>query len=298
MPHSGLPFDVPMAQPQTGLLHQLSRNSTPYQDPLVRVRWDALDMGSFWLPLQALSLYGDPAFDAMPVDRKRALSQYEFLYFIQGALWLESLFMERISRALPRQQANLPKAVYRLHELREEAGHSLMFLELMQRSGLTLPRAQFRRLNLTNLLGRHAPSESTVFWIAVLIGEEVPDRMNRMIRKHRDEISPTVYDIISVHLMDEARHIAHARDTLDGLIGHLPVWQRWGIAPLMKAVFRQFVQAFYFPSPEVYELAGLTPGHQWARAARRNLYRARFVDECVATALRLLRERGLRLDWR
>ncbi|HSP00967.1 MAG TPA: diiron oxygenase [Thioalkalivibrio sp.] len=287
-----------MTQPSSELLEQLSRNSTPYLDPLGRVDWEALSLEDFWLPEEALSLYGLDAYGDLPVERRQALSQYEFLNFIEGALWLESIFMERISRSMGRVGSDLSRATYRLHELREEAGHSLMFLELMRRSRLPMPRTRFRRFNLANLLGRHAPYESSAFWMAVLIGEEVPDRMNRLIRKHRDKISPTIYDMITVHVIDEARHIAHARETLGGTVDQLSPLQRTLFRPVMNTVFRQFVHAFYDPHPRIYELAGRSDGRRWARLARQNPQRTEFVDQCVASALRVLEEHGLKLRWR
>jgi hypothetical protein len=287
-----------MTQSSSELLAQLGRNSIPYLDPLARVDWEALNLESFWLPEQALSLYGLDTYESLPLERRQSLSQYEFIHFIEGALWLESLFMERISRALGDRDADLSRTTYRLHELREEAGHSLMFLELMRRSRLPMPGTRFRRFNLANLLGRHAPYESAAFWIAVLIGEEVPDRMNRLIRKHRDDICPTIHDMITVHVIDEARHIAHARETLGNTVDRLSPLQRALFRPLMNAVFRQFVRAFYYPAPRVYELAGLPDGRRWARLARTNVHRTRFVDQCLASALHVLEEHGLKLRWR
>lgn len=287
-----------MSQSQTELLDQLSRNSTPYHDPLERIDWASLTLDSLWLPEEALTLYGLPEYQALSAEQRLALSHYEFINFIEGALWLESLFMERISRSMARLDGDLARATYRLHELREEAGHSLMFLELMRRSKLPMPRTRFRRANLANILGRFAPFDSAAFWIAVLIGEEVPDRMNRLIRKHREAICPAVYDIITVHLIDEARHIAHARGTLESQLARLPRWQLRLFRPVINAVFRQFVEAFYFPPARIYELAGLIDGQKWVRLAHKNPSRQRFVDDCVSSALRLLRQHGLDLDWR
>lgn len=287
-----------MSQTQSELLEQLSRNSTPYHDPLSRVDWESLSLDGFWLPEEALSLYGLDEYAALSHEQRLALSHYEFLNFIEGALWLESIFMERISRSMARLDNDLSRAAYRLHELREEAGHSLMFLEFMRRCKLPMPRTRFSRPNLANFLGRRAPFGSSAFWIAVLIGEEVPDRMNRLIRKHREAICPTAYDMITVHIIDEARHIAHARETLDGKLRAMPHWQRLVYRPIMNRVFRQFVEAFYFPSPTVYAFAGLAPGKHWVRLARNNPHRREFVDECVAPALRLLNQYGMHLSWR
>ncbi|MFN4262110.1 MAG: diiron oxygenase [Thioalkalivibrionaceae bacterium] len=280
------------------LLDHLRARSTPYSDPLAQVRWSHLTHDDFWLPESAISLYGCEVYETLDEPTRRRLSHYEFVYFISGALWLEGLFMERIARATLAGHSPLSTLAYRLHELREEAGHSLMFIEFLQRAELDLPRRQFARPRLATLVGRLAPFESTLFWIAVLIGEEVPDRMNRLIRRHRDTISLTVHDLVSLHMIDEARHMAHARDTVSRLLADLPAPYRSIYRPLTKTVFRQFVQAFYFPTADVYRLAGLPSGTDYVSRARNNPHRAKFVDYCVEDALTILRAGGLVLNWR
>lgn len=280
------------------LAEQLSRNSTPYADPLNRINWDALNTQSYWLPEAAISLYGTDTYDSLDESQRKRLSQYEFINFIEGALWLESLFMGRISQSLIKGYDNLPRTIYRLHELREEAGHSLMFLELMKQSGLKMPNIRFSRPNLANILGRYAPFGSAAFWIAVTIGEEVPDRMNRLIRKHKETINPAVYDMITVHIIDEARHVAHARTSLEELIAEMPDWHLKIYQPVINMVFKQFVEAFYFPTNEVYHLAGLDKQSNWQKIAKTNTHRVEFVDDCVSSALNQLREHNLHLSWR
>jgi len=280
------------------LLDQLSRNSTPHLDPLARVNWEGLDQDAFWLPEAAISLYGLPQYADLSLSQRKALSRFEFLNFIEAGLWLESLFMKRIGRSLSQPRRRLPELIYHLHELREEAGHSLMFLELIRRTAPELPNDHFYRWNLANVMAHFAPFESIAFWVAVLCGEEVPDRMNRFIRKHRQEICPSVYDIVSIHIMDEARHIAHARDTIEQRLSVTPAWQKRLMRPVINRVFRQFVQTFYFPTQAIYELAGLDPNENWPCLARANPHRIAFVDQCVTSSLRILRDNGLRLNWR
>ncbi len=281
----------------TELLEQLSRNSTPYMDALSRVDWEALDTESFWLPEEALSLYGLPVYQTLTHEQRIALSQFEFLHVLEAGLWLEGIFMERISRTIQHTDAHLGRLIYHLHELREEAGHSLMFLEVMRRSGLPRPRTRFYRMLTANLVGRYAPFDSTAFWIAVLIGEEVPDRLNRFIRKHREAVNPAIYDVTKVHIIDEARHIAHALDTLAARFASMPRWRMALLKPLIKRLFRQFVRTLYFPSASVYDLAGLSPNTQWERLARNNPHRIRFVDDNIASTLRTLKAHGIVLDW-
>lgn len=280
------------------LARQLSRNSTPYHDPVAKIRWEHLSQDHYWLPEQAISLYGMPAFQNLSDAQRRRLSQYELLNFIEAGLWLEGIFMERIARSLnpPRQERHIVK--YRLHELREEAGHSLMFLELLERSGLSLPYSSRSRLHFADVFGHYAPLESVGFWMATTLGEEIPDRLNRYVRSNAAGVSPTIVEMCTMHVIDEARHIAYAREVLEQRLAALPRWRRALLRPIIQRLVRQFVAIFYLPRPALYELAGLFPGAEWARLARGNPQRHAFVDRCLNPTLHMLRSRGFAIRWR
>lgn len=287
-----------MGKDVTALVELLNRSSTPYTDPLARIDWEALELDAWWLPEQAISLFGLPQYQALPEARRKLLSRLEFINFIEKALWLEGIFMERISRALSDSLGDPAATTYRLHELREEAGHSLMFMELIRRSGMEITPGMFHRPRLATWVGRFAPSDSAAFWIAVLIGEQVPDRMNRFIRKHRREISPAVYQIITLHAIDEARHIAHARETVENRVHTGWKWLGRLYPALLNRIFSQFVLAFYFPCARLYEAAGLEDGRKWRRMALANPHRIAFVDLCVSDTLTQLGNHGLHIGWR
>lgn len=280
------------------LARQLSRNSTPYHDPATRIRWESLGRDQYWLPEDAISLHGVPSFDTLSDSQRQRLSQYEFLNFIEAGLWLERIFMERIARSLHLSGQDRQIVKYRLHELREEAGHSLMFLEVMERGNLSLPYTQRPALRFANLFGRYAPLESLGFWIATTLGEEIPDRLNRHVRSHGSDICPAILEICTAHIIDEARHIAYAREVLEQRLGALSSWKRTLLGPIVQKLLRQFIQIFYYPRPELYQLAGLFPGKEWARLAQRNPRRGEFVDHCVNPTLQMLRSRGFRISWR
>ncbi len=282
----------------SNLVEQLSRNSTPYFDPLTKIHWDLLTTSQLWLPQEAISLHGIPAFMNLPPETRRRLSQYEFLNFVDAGLWLEGIFMERIVHSLRSRHHNLATLRYRLHELREEAGHSLMFVELIERSGLATPPRRLPRFLLADLFGRHAPMESAGFWLAILLGEEMPDRLNRYLRRHSHDICPAIVEMSTAHVIDEARHIAYALEVLKERLADLSLAARVALKPVARKMISQFVQLFYYPSPALYEAAGLTPGHRWARAARSSPQRAAFVGQCLEPTLQLLRDRGLHLRWR
>lgn len=276
------------------LAQQLARNSTPYFDPLAKIAWDRLNTDDYWLPPTALSLYGLPAFASLPELQRRRLSQYEFLNFIEAGLWLEGLFMQRLAGSLRRPQARAVTR-YRLHELREEAGHSLMFLEVMERSGLALAYRPYRHLWLAQTFVRIAPLESVTFALATALGEEISDRLNRYVRKRQAEVNPAIAQICTAHIIDEARHIAFAHDSIERQLATLPAWRHAALARFVGVLLRQFVAAFYFPRADLYEQVGLYPGASWARAARANPARRAFIDECLNPTLQHFRRHGLQL---
>lgn len=280
------------------LSQQLVRSSLPYQEPMQQVDWSQLSLQSFWLPETTLSLYGVESFMSLPLAQRQSLSQIEFLHFIEAGLWLERLFMKRISRSLWQGAQDSERMRYHLHELREEAGHTLMFMELHERSGLARPESGFDRLRLANWLGDYAPFESLAFWVAVLVGEAVPDRVNHWVHRGRDEVCPAIYDVARVHMIDEARHIAHARQSVASCLVRTSFWHRRLMAPLIGAVYRQFVRALYFPPLSVYVQAGLDAGRDWRALALANPHRHRFIDENTVEIAAVLKPFGVRLDWR
>ncbi|MHB8744738.1 MAG: diiron oxygenase [Sulfuricaulis sp.] len=80
------------------------------------------------MPPEAISLHSVPAFMALSESDRINLSHYEFLNFIEAGLWLEVMFMERIAYSMRHVSWNRAALKYRLHEMREETGHGLMFL--------------------------------------------------------------------------------------------------------------------------------------------------------------------------
>lgn len=284
---------MPRPPSSSELTAHLAHSSTPYHDPLARIHWERLRLDKYWLPPEAISLHGLPEFMRLPDTQRMRLSQYEFLNFLEAGLWLEGLFMERIARSLAHRSPDRAALKYRLHELREEAGHSLMFLELMERSGLCIPARARPSVPLARLFGRYAPLESLAFWLAVLIGEEIPDRLNRYIRRHPQGVCPVVVEMSTAHMIDEARHINYARHLIDERLKGARAWQRALIRAVIQKLLRQFVSVFCYPPAAVYELVGLHPGRRWLAAARLNPSHLAFIESCVGPTLQLLRERGL-----
>ncbi|MHB1514113.1 MAG: diiron oxygenase [Acidiferrobacteraceae bacterium] len=274
------------------LIRQLNRSSAAYEDPSSLVPWDRLAFDDYWLPVEALSLSGLSEFEHLDENRKQALSRYEFLNFIEAGIWLEGIFMERMARGLRQRHSSLAELRYRVHEIREESGHTLMFLDLIERAGLELSGKQWAPLVL-DVFARLVPLESMEFWLATVLGEEVPDQMNRYVRRHEVGVNAAIVQMCALHIKEEARHIAYARELVRVKAGEASRPRRAVASTLMNYLLRRFLDAFYCPQADVYERAGLSPGSYWQDLARANPTRRRFLNELIEPSIRLLQPLGL-----
>jgi hypothetical protein len=281
------------AAPSGSLPERLCASSSGYSDPLTAIPWDTLDSEAYWMPEAAVSLYGLPEWQALDADAKRRLSQVELIAFLELGLWLEALFMQRIAgRILQGGSPDPADAAYQLHELREEAGHSLMFWELIRRSGWGPVNTMADRPRLAAAFARLAPYESAAFWATIYIGESVPDRLNRWVRA-ADGIPEAVREVVGVHMREEARHIAYARHQVERKLTQGAPVRRAASRLLIRQVFRQFIRTCFYPTPRVYAAAGLPEPRRLARRARANPARARLVADCTGETARYLGERGM-----
>lgn len=280
---------------QPGLLRLLNDASTPYRDPLVRLNWDGLDLEAWWLPPQALSLSGVPEFEVLPLATRRRLSQFEFVHLLEAGLWLEAVFMRHLSEAL--DGADAPVRSRYLHEIREQAGHSLMFIELMNRSGIRILDAHRHRPPLTRFVAQQVRIDSALFWGLVVIGEELPDKLTRTVRQSGDKaaVCAVVHQMATLHIMDESRHIALARASFADASQRLRRSQRLLLSPALAALYRSFARYLFFPPVGVYQSAGFDRPRVWRERALGNPVRRRHVGQAVKPTLDFLRDQGWRV---
>ena len=278
--------------PDTSAHHPFSPVRGNYRDPLTLIDWTQLGMPGSWLPQPALSLHGLPEFAAAGDEVKRRLSRYEFINVMYCGIWLESIFLQRVSRLL---QPDMPRRenAHLLQELREETGHSLMFLRAIDAAGVELPQGSWRAPRAAAMLGRHAPAGSAVFWLAMLIGEHVSDSLNRHVCETAIDVNPAVRQICMLHVEDEARHINHARDMLAAAMSASGTARRVFLSNAARVLLWQMTSVFYYPPASFYALAGLSREIDWRSAALHNPARKRFVAQQLAPTLQLLQSFGL-----
>ena len=129
---------------------------------------------------------------------------------MKTGLQFESVLLE-YATTLPN---NASEFRYAYHEVIEEAQHSLMFQEFVNRSGLNPPGMpklmQFGSRGVVKM-GRRFPE---LFFLFVLGGEDPIDYVQRQELRSEKEIHPLLERIMRIHVTEEARHLSFARHYL------------------------------------------------------------------------------------
>lgn len=168
-----------------------------------------------WDPLGASEWYRDQA---------PALRAEIGLFRVAALLKTGIEFEAILGQGLLRYAASLPNGDpafrYIQHEVAEEAQHSMMFQEFIDRSGQDPPGSSERvqvRYRMFSDLGRRSVAG---LFLAVLIGEEAFDHIQRRLTS-RGQGHPLLRRIVQIHVAEEARHLSFARGFLRDLMPRL-----------------------------------------------------------------------------
>jgi hypothetical protein len=260
----------------------------PWDDPEYRIdptdpRWElASDDG-----LGATAWYRD-----QPADVRARIGLHGIVGNMKAGLQFESILKRGLLEYAFKLPDHSPEFRYAYHEVIEEAQHSLMFQEFVNRSGLDAPGLTWDlKLGARRVIGmaRHFPA---LFFVFVLGGEDPIDHVQRTELRSGRDLHPLLERIMRIHVTEEARHLSFARQYLRTTVPTLATWQRAIIsieAPLILSVMatvmmrppRALVDEYEIPKAVLAEAYG--PGSSARQATRVSLRKVR----------NLLREVGL-----
>jgi para-aminobenzoate N-oxygenase AurF len=166
-----------------------------------------------------------------------------------------------------------PEFRYAYHEIIEEAQHSLMFQEFVNRSGFDaagLPGAYRLGSRRIVRLGRRFPQ---LFFLFVLGGEDPIDYVQRRELRSDRDLHPLLARIMRIHVTEEARHLSFARHYLKRTVPGLPRRRRVRLAvaapfilgtmaQMMLKPSRQLVARYAIPRAVVAEAYTRNPRHR------------------------------------
>ncbi len=135
-----------------------------------------------------------------------------------GFCYTGRLFEGILSRGLLRFAATQPhdSLEYRFayHEVIEEAHHSLMFQEFVNRSGMPVPIVTEELVQRSSKVAEFGTTFPEMLFIYALGGEDPIDYVQREDHRNRSSRPPLIQRISQIHIVEEARHVAFARSYL------------------------------------------------------------------------------------
>jgi hypothetical protein len=271
-------------------LDRLGEHGAEYRDPIAAIDWPSADPMLPWLPPSLLSLAGLDVQRNMSRDALARFSQIEFARLCAAGLWLEGLMISRVtSKGFP--ATNVDEARVMLQEVREESGHGLLFLEMIDRAGLSGVELLGPKRLLTWISHNLSPS-SPEFWALVFIGESITDtfavKALQLSHKQGNEICPVAHQVLSLHHRDEARHIAAARTLLETRAEKMSSLRKHVFRQALSHLLPQFLTATLYPTAASLETLGFTGPQHIVKAVRACPERQHIVDACAAPALEAL----------
>ena len=194
---------------QSVVKHYDAYADVPWDDPAYAIhpddpRFELSDKD----PLGATAWY-----QQQPQPVRARIGLHMIATFARIGWQFESVLKRGLLEFALRLPENAPEFRYCYHEVIEEAQHSLIFHEFVQRTGLATrpPRILSIGDRLVVSFARRFPE---LFFLFVLAGEDPIDYTQREMLQGEKELHPLIERISRIHVTEEARHIAFARHFL------------------------------------------------------------------------------------
>ncbi len=262
------------------LLDRLNHASiTKHFDAYKDVAWDdpeyAIDLEDpRWIIHSANPLGATEWYQSQPEGVQARIGVHMTATFMKIGWQFESV----LQRGLLEFAMSLPNGArefrYAYHEVIEEAHHSLMFQEFVNRTGLDIPglpqtiRFASRRVAA---FGRSFPE---LFFLFVLGGEDPIDYEQRnFILNCKEERHPLLNRISQIHVTEEARHLSFARAYLRRNVPKLGMIKRnflrlrtplilGNMSRFMMEPSTQIINTYGIPKAVLREAYGDNPEHR------------------------------------
>jgi ribosomal protein S18 acetylase RimI-like enzyme len=175
-------------------------------------RWQATEA---WDPLAVSEWYRDQS-----PEVRAELGLRRQVAALKVGIEFERVLSQGLLRFAGRLPNGHPAFRYVYHEVTEEAQHSMMFQEFINRSGFDPPAAADDIQVLFDRVATLGDDLPVLFFLAVISGEEAFDYINR-----QTVATPTAHPLIArisrIHITEEARHLSFARAYLRDAVSRM-----------------------------------------------------------------------------
>lgn len=257
-------------------------------DPEVDIDWDAPPAdGLPYLPWERSSLYGTAVWDGLTQQQRIELTKHEFASLASTGVWFEMLLMRMLLKDIYDQNPTSGHVHYALTEIGEECRHSTMFTKAISRVGAPAYRPHPVLHHGGKVLVATASGPS--MYAAMLVAEEILDGLQRD-QMNDEGIQPLVRMINRIHVTEEARHVAFAREEVVRRMRHCNAAQRAYHQHRTALIAYGIVVSLI--NPRVYKSVGLRPRDAY-RIAWSNPYFQQTIHRYGARIMSFLDDVGL-----
>jgi hypothetical protein len=245
------------------LIARLSHQSVvKHFDAYADVDWDAPEMqidpeDPRW-ELTADDPLGKTAwYQSQPQGVRSRIGLQRIVENMKTGLEFESVLKRGLLEYATTLPNRAPEFRYAYHEVIEEAQHSLMFQEFVNRSGFdppSMPRDIRVATRHVVKLGRRFPP---LFFLFVLGGEDPIDYVQRESLRSGNEIHPLLERIMRIHVTEEARHLSFARHYLKHNVHRLGWARRRQLSLAVPFILGEMAKMMLQPSRTLVRTYGI-----------------------------------------
>jgi hypothetical protein len=255
--------DVESGDAYQGLIARLSQQSVvKHFDAYADVAWDDPEMAidpddPRWELSPDSPLGATDWYRSQPAGVRSRIGLHGIVSSMKTGLQFESVLKRGLLEYAARLPNNAPEFRYAYHEVIEEAHHSLMFQEFVNRSGIDVPgMPKLMQIGSRGVvkLGRRFPE---LFFLFVLGGEDPIDFVQRQELRSGREIHPLLERIMRIHVTEEARHLSFARHYLKRHVPELGWFRRRMLAVRVPFILGSMAGLMLRPSKEIVRTYGI-----------------------------------------
>lgn len=279
------------------LIERLSRQSVDkHFDAYADVAWDDPEMQIDPTDPRWETFNDDPVgstawYQGLPQEERARIG----LHRVATAMKMGAQFESVLKRGLLDYATTLPNGSpefrYVYHEVIEEAQHSLMFQEFVNRSGFDPPGLPWYMRFGSRFVVQTARLFPPLFFLFVLGGEDPIDYTQRRALRSGQHGHPLLERIMRIHVTEEARHLSFARHYLKRTVPELGPVRRFVLSVAAPRLLWVMSRAMLMPSKSLLAQHGMprgTLGREMDKAQARQ-----FVKDSVGKVRRLCVELGL-----
>jgi hypothetical protein len=241
----------------TELVERLSQQSVvKHFDAYADVAWDdpayRIDPAdSRWEIPADTGLGATEWYRSQPADLRARIGLHGIAANMKAGLQFESILKRGLLEYAFCLPDRSPEFRYAYHEVIEEAQHSLMFQEFVNRSGLEVPGLTWDLKLGARRVMHMARKFPALFFVFVLGGEDPIDHVQRTALRSGRELHPLLERIMRIHVTEEARHLSFARQYLRVNVPNLAPRQRRAIAVQAPVILTTMASVMMRPPREL-----------------------------------------------